>query len=298
MNELERRIRRSKKHYDSIETPDELQSVVSSAVRAAKRNQRAANRMTGKRFAAGIAAAVAVFLCFTAGLNTSQAFAAAVMDIPVIGTVSKFLTFRTYDYQDEDKVIHEVIPQLQETGGSKEAGSLEEKINEEINKTMNQYREDAQNRIEEYKEAFLATGGTEEEFAGKGIRVEADYKIYYESDDMLSFVITANENWCGAYGVRLYYNLNLKEEKRISLKDLLGENYVELANASIKEQMKARMEADENLIYWGEDMNGFTTIDDSTDFYINENGNPVIVFDKYEVAPGAFGIQEFEITRS
>lgn len=297
MNELERRIRRSKGNYDSIETPDELESVINRAVNSAGMKQKPVNRMAGKRFAVGIAAAAAVFVCFTAGLNTSQAFAAAVMDIPVIGTVSKFLTFRTYDYQDEDKMIHEVIPQLEETGGSKESVSLEEKINGEINKTMGQYREDAQKRVEEYKEAFLATGGTEEEFARKGIRVEAGYEICYESDEWLSFVITADENWSGAYGIRLYYNLDLKDGKRISLEELLGENYVELANASILEQMKARMEADGNLIYWGEDMDGFTTIDDSTNFYINEKGNPVIVFDKYEVAPGAFGIQEFEILR-
>ena len=297
MNELERRIRRSKGNYDSIETPDELENVINRAVNSAEMKQKPVNRMAGKRFAAGIAAAAAVFVCFTAGLNTSQAFAAAVMDIPVIGTVSKFLTFRTYDYQDEDKMIHEVIPQLEETGGSKESVSLEEKINGEINKTMGQYREEAQKRVEEYKEAFLATGGTEEEFARKGIRVEAGYEICYESDEWLSFVITADENWSGAYGIRLYYNLDLKGGKRISLEELLGENSVELANASILEQMKTRMEADGNLIYWGEDMDGFTTIDDSTNFYINEKGNPVIVFDKYEVAPGAFGIQEFEILR-
>lgn len=28
---------------------------------------------------------------------------------------------------------------------------------------------------------------------------------------------------------------------------------------------------------------------------MNENGNPVIVFDKYEIAPGAYGELEFEI---
>ena len=36
---------------------------------------------------------------------------------------------------------------------------------------------------------------------------------------------------------------------------------------------------------------------ENTKFYIGANGNPVIVFDKYEIAPGAFGIQEFEINR-
>ena len=30
-------------------------------------------------------------------------------------------------------------------------------------------------------------------------------------------------------------------------------------------------------------------------FYINSNGKVVIVFEKYEIAPGYMGIQEFEI---
>ena len=34
-----------------------------------------------------------------------------------------------------------------------------------------------------------------------------------------------------------------------------------------------------------------------TPFYINEKGNPVVVFEKYEIAPGALGRPEFEIER-
>ena len=30
-------------------------------------------------------------------------------------------------------------------------------------------------------------------------------------------------------------------------------------------------------------------------FYINEAGNPVVVFQKYEIAPGSSGVLEFEI---
>ena len=41
----------------------------------------------------------------------------------------------------------------------------------------------------------------------------------------------------------------------------------------------------------------FKTITDETPFYINESGNPVIVFAKYEIAPGYMGYQEFEITK-
>lgn len=41
---------------------------------------------------------------------------------------------------------------------------------------------------------------------------------------------------------------------------------------------------------------GFTTVSDDTKFYINQNGNPVVVFGRYEIAPGSAGQIEFEIT--
>ena len=44
-------------------------------------------------------------------------------------------------------------------------------------------------------------------------------------------------------------------------------------------------------------MGGFTTITPETNFYINEAGNPIIVFQKYEIAAGAAGMPEFEITK-
>ena len=42
---------------------------------------------------------------------------------------------------------------------------------------------------------------------------------------------------------------------------------------------------------------GFETVTADTPFYINEKGNPVVVFEKYEIAPGALGRPEFEIER-
>lgn len=39
----------------------------------------------------------------------------------------------------------------------------------------------------------------------------------------------------------------------------------------------------------------FKGIEEDQGFYINEKGNPVIVFDKYEIAPGSMGMQAFEI---
>ena len=39
-------------------------------------------------------------------------------------------------------------------------------------------------------------------------------------------------------------------------------------------------------------------ITEETPFYMNADDNPVLVFDKYELAPGSEGIQEFAVNRN
>ena len=67
-----------------------------------------------------------------------------------------------------------------------------------------------------------------------------------------------------------------------------------ICNESIKAQMAA---AEEPSVYFEESMGGFSTVDETTGFYINEAGNPVVVFPPYTVAIGAMGYVEFEISK-
>ncbi len=87
----------------------------------------------------------------------------------------------------------------------------------------------------------------------------------------------------------------------LTLKDVLSEEYTEIANTSIIRQMKVRAVEDSNVVYWGitdndkPDFDGFTSVDKNTNFYLNEDGNPVVCFDKFEIAPGFMSAQEFVI---
>lgn len=300
---LEQDIRRTKKIYESMEIPEELGQAVQKALEqgAGRQNKRKAVAMRRRKHygRTAAAAAAALVICFITGLNTSEAFAATAKQLPIIGAVSKVLTFRNYDTADGEKEIHVEIPEIQEESGNETSGRLAADVNREIEKIMEEYKAGAEKRIAEYKEAFLATGGTEAEFAEKGIKVDAGYEVKYETEDILSLEVTANENWTSAYGIRYYYNLDLKNGKKITLEDLLGPDYVNRANESIQTQMKERMAQNRDLVYWdgSSGIDGFSTVDETTKFYIGRSGNPVIVFDKYEIAPGAFGAQEFEVAR-
>ena len=292
---IEKTLEESKNIHEKIEIPPELYEMVERTIDEYDKKESLHNkkkvinmkkRSYGKMF--GAAAACAVF-CFTAALNISPAFAEDMHNMPIIGGISRVLTFRSYEVSDEDKTITADIPQIE----SNEEGGYTEKVNEEILAITSAYEERAQKSIADYKEAFIATGGTEEEFEAKNIKVNMDYEVKYESEDMLSLVLTAYEDWNASTEVKEYYNINLKDDSEITLKDMLGDDYIEIANEQIKEQIAA----DESGLYFDQEMGGFTTITDETNFYINENGNPVIVFQKYEIAAGAAGSPEFEIVK-
>lgn len=314
--------------YEAAPVPEELGDVVNAAIREGKRRQGKVVKMR-KKWSGWKAAACLLGVVLAGGtvaVNTSEAAAAALGDLPVIGGLARILTIREYSYQDEDMEIKAKIPAIvaeeenQGNGGNEAQGSngqmsggqgisgengtassidgnYVEKVNQMIASTVEEYTQQAREHTEEYKKAFLDTGGTEEEFAQKDIKVDVTYDIKYQNDAAVSFVLIANESWNAAYGVEYFYNLNLADGREITLKELLGDDYINIANTQILEQMKSRTAEDPDYTYWGSDMDGFTTITDDSNFYINEAGNPVIVFAKYEIAPGFMGPQEFEISR-
>ena len=55
------------------------------------------------------------------------------------------------------------------------------------------------------------------------------------------------------------------------------------------------MAADDEAVYFAPEDGGFRSISEDQGFYINQQGHVVVVFLKYEIAPGCMGTQEFEI---
>lgn len=288
MKELEK----SKETYENIVIPKELEGKVQEAIEASrrKREKRLAKNRRRKlyRWAVGIAAAFTVTT--TIGLNTSEAFAMEVQKIPVIGELARILTIRSYEKTEGDTQIAAEIPgvDLGEDGQK-----LSEEVNAQIEKMTAQYESEAVERAEEYKKAFLETGGTEEEWAEHDIRIHVWYEIKNQTEDVLSFVVKGTESWTSAYAETRYYNLDLESNEFLTLESFLGKDYVEKANESIRTQIEERMKKGED--FFDSEEGGFETIGAEPDFYVNEKGNPVIVFEKYAIAPGAMGEVEFEI---
>lgn len=284
-----RRIEDARKKYEEITVPDELSKRILTEIRKSD-EQRKKKKVLFWCSRYGAAAALLVVM-FTVGLNTSVTFAEAAKDIPVIGAVARVLTFRSYETETEDLRLAVDIPSIDMI--SEEFGNLETSVNEEIHRLCEKFADKGVEHAEEYRQAFLDTGGTKEEWEAHNLEVKVWYEVKSQTDRYLSLEIMGSENWNSAGFASRYYNFDLETGKLVGLKDILGENYAETAQTQIVEQMWEREQ--EGAVFFEDPL---LSITEDTKFYINQNNSPVIVFDKYEIAPGSEGIQEFELRES
>jgi len=181
-----------------------------------------------------------------------------------------------------------------------------------INRTNEGTLEQPNIQVEQPSENNMLNA-TQEELSNIANNKFNEEKDNYNFVETSSDVITNNENW---FTLRIsmyedentseanykYYNIDKTKGELVNISDLFkDEGYKSVISQEVKNQMQQKMKANKNLEYWiaeeGTEGVGFTSITDNQNFYIADNGNIVIVFNKYEVAPGYMGIQEFEISK-
>ena len=324
-----------KKVYEQIEIPAELGEVVNRAIasrskedvkkHSSSNEKKSSNVVRFCRYAA--AAAAGLLVCLTVGVNTNEAFAMGMQELPVIGQLAKVLTVRSwhemegdYEYNVE---VPEIVVETQAESAAAEDSAADSKtagqegqlgvetivipdftadINAQIQQIVDDYIAQAQKDMADYKEAFFATGGTEEQWNDRTMDIYVDYNVKYHQGNILSLELITAKTWVSAQEERHYYNLDLENNTNLTLEQLLGQDYIQVASESIIAQIQERIEADENQMFFGygphDDgmIEGFSELSPDAMFYINENGNVVIVFGEYEIAPGYMGFPEFEIT--
>ena len=282
MNE---KFQAARDRYHSVDIPPELDFAVASALREGERRRRRL-RWRGRALAS-LAACCASFVLL---VNASPAFASAVYQVPVLGDLARVVTVTEYSIADEERLIDVRLPAVEDTGHS----DLEQRINTEIQTRIDAVLAEAQARAAETKAAFVATGGDPDEFMP--VIIDVDYEVKCRNDQYLSFVIFKTETKASAYTEFFCYNIDLETGTDLTLQDMLGPDYKEIANQVIREEIARRSQDPDSVYFDGTDgIQGFQSVTADQPFYINEAGNPVVVFEKYEIAPGYMGQQEFEI---
>lgn len=299
---------KSRDAYNNMAIPSTLDDKVKEAI-----NMSAGKKHTNNRIIITVAsAAAAIVVLFIVSVNTSTAFAATLSDIPVIGNIVKVVTGRSFSEKNDNVTINVDIPQINvdSTSAPDTAHVTAEQVNAVIQKTVDDYMQEQQSVIDDYKKSFLETGGTIDEWNRRTIDLAARYEVKYQDDRYLSLYLYMYMSAFAFTQDNYYYNYDFVTGRELTLKDILGDDYINIANQSIIEQITEQVNSDSNAMYWGyhpagysgtdpfEATDKFTTITDDTSFYLNSDGDPVICFPKYSIAPGYMGVREFVIKRS
>lgn len=273
---------RDKAAKEQAEIPDSAKQAIEQALADLPEKRKNAHHI---HIIPHIAAAAACFIFVILFLlpNVSVAYAQALETVPVIGNLVRVITIRNYFYTDEYHEMDIDVPEI-EAENSEAADFINKDISELTDTLVQQFHED------------LDSIGDN----GHGA-IYVDYETVTNTDNWFTLKLMVHEAAGSGNTYYKYYHINKTTGKIVHLSDLaLNDEFYDVLTQEIKKQMNVQMESDSNAVYWlensgiGED---FVTVTEDHNFYWNENGDLVIAFDKYEVAPGYMGTPEFVICK-
>ena len=287
-------LKQWKKEY-RVEPPANLDNMVRTTLALARRNGSGKLISHQKQTYSGVkktlltlaASLVITFLALVAGANLSPTLALTIQQVPILGDVIKVFTVREYRISEENFEAQIKVPELTGLGNQELADQLNQKYLEENKALYQQF-------LVEMEEIKAMGGG----HAG----VFSSYQVLTDNEEIFSIVrIDLRVAGSGAE-TRKFDTIDKKKEVLITLPSLFrDDSYITVISQEIKRQMWERMEGESGEIFWLAGSTGdmgqenFEAIKPDQGFYINPDGDLVICFDEYEVAPGFMGTPEFVI---
>lgn len=125
-----------------------------------------------------------------------------------------------------------------------------------------------------------------------------NHEIVYNTDQFFTLKLELNKARADSYTKNVYYTINKSTGKSIPLSAYFkNSDYKDVISKEILKQMKAEMKKDTNKVYWCQknDNPRFKGISKNQSYYINKQGELVICFDQFEVAPCYMGNPTFTI---
>ncbi len=299
LQELESRLRKEKDNYQQIPVPRELKERLEKTMGRAGKVHRF-------RIPAAAAAAIALLVLLP---NTGAEMAYAMGNIPVIGNLFQAVTFRDYQYESERFSANVEVPQIVVEDMGETAEEPMEETNrpegekpadEQLQETLEQVNFDIDAVTNQLIEEFKKSAEAGESYGGLEIHHETvmnNEKYFTLKLSILQLAGSGSESY-------KFYTIDKQSGRQIQIGDLFRENsgYAEVISENIKDQMRAAMAEDETKVYWVDSTEtpywNWEGIKEDQNFYLDGNGNLVVVFDEYEIAPGYMGAQEFTVERS
>lgn len=227
-------------------------------------------------------AACLVFAMLVVMPNLSIGYAQKLSDVPVIGDFVKVVTLRNYVIDKGNMNLDVEVPEVDPS-----QGDAAQNINVSVQELTDKILEEFNSEVKEHDgEGHAAT--------------YVDYEVLTNSSEWFTLKLTILTVAASSDTSYAYYHIDRKKGEIVYLEDLFkSKEYAQRIEKIIKKQMKEQMAKDENIVYWTEKEDfgtDFTEITPHHGFYFDEQGNIVITFNKYEIAPGYMGCPEFKIS--
>ena len=202
-------------------------------------------------------------------------------NVPILGPISKIVTFRTYENQTNHFEAKVDVPEIESA-----PAEINQSIEEYANALISQYESDLHSS------------------QGEGnYSLTSSYQVVTDTTNYLCLRIDTTLVMASGTEYTKVFTIDKRTGKIISLSDLFR-NKPEMLTAiseNIKEQMQAQMAADSSVIYFYNSDTpewDFKELRGDESFYFNEKGELVITFEETDVAPAYMGAVEFAIPQS
>ena len=216
--------------------------------------------------------------------NINSTIAYAMQEIPVFGDIIRVFTVYKLEQSNEYHYQDIQVPQIDTTEGSSPAIDY---INADVEALANAAIAEYEATVEKYPDAHT------------GLLI--DYDVVTNTRDWFTIRLMVFREG-GSSNVQYYfYHIDKQKGELVQLSDLFQPDfdYRAILSDEIRTQMRQQMADNENLVYWVDEGNStnivFDRIAEDQNFYFDSEGALVIVFGKYEVAPGYMGCPEFTI---
>ncbi len=326
---IEEKLLASQEDYRQIPVPEEMKGKLKAGIERAeaekrvkgneektrnenrKRETEGGRKMHKKkmiRFRIIATAAAAVLLVILP--NTGAEVAYAMGSLPVVGKLFQAVTFRDYQYESERFEANVEVPQIivkdvekrgEGENEKREAENVEEENrNGDVQQTVEEINFDIEQVTNQLIEEFQESAELGESYG----TLEIHHETVTDNENYFTLKLSMYRGAGSGYESYKFYTVDKRTGKQIQIGDLFqeGSNYNEILSEDIKEQMRAQMAEDEGQVYWVDYEEvpewNWERLKDDQNFYFDAEGNIVIVFDEYEVAPGYMGAREFTVERS
>lgn len=227
------------------------------------------------------AAACILFVLLVLLPNISVTYAQAVENIPVIGSLVEIFTIRNYFYSDDRHELDVQVPQVSDPDNQSASNLINKNVNELTSAVIQQFYADMEITHDK----------------GYG-SIYIDYETVTNTDKWFTLKLTVTELAASSNTYFRFYHIDRTTGTYVTFGDLFDEADYPALEQLIIRQMRREMDENEDADYWidgAEVGENFTALSSTQNFYFDDAGNLVIVYNKYEVGPGYMGCPEIEI---